>query len=178
MLYTIIEKFGPEDDEKWTNYCQWRNKDFKKFDSIDGMLRQNLFDDPEGEDWDNIVNENFMLHLITNHKYACKKLNQIGTGEIIGIEIDKHNENDALFLGYDIIDGYWDVSLLTNWGNDNEMINRLIGSNGLISNISDATRIHNHLLNDYGDDSHVDDSKIISIYKAPPNKTVQENRSR
>ena len=39
---------------------------FERFDFIDEMFCPNLFQTPEDEDWAHIVNEDFMLHLITN----------------------------------------------------------------------------------------------------------------
>ena len=76
MLYTIVEPFGPESGESWSAYIRWRGIPFSRFDSIDGILRPNLFTDPRDEDWQYIVNENFMLHLITDQDYAEKNNNK------------------------------------------------------------------------------------------------------
>ncbi len=43
MYYKIIPKFGPEDDG-WKNYIDWRGLKLNRFDSVDGILRNDLFD--------------------------------------------------------------------------------------------------------------------------------------
>lgn len=164
MLYTIIKSFGPEDGERWQDYCQWRGIAFGRFDSIDGMLRENLFHTPEDEDWSHIVNADYMLHLITDLAFAIKKQRDIGEGEIIGIKTDDHDEGADNFLGYDIIDGYWDISLLTNWGNDHKWINTLLRKNALLGTLSEAQEIHKYIMTQFPEDPHALDCKIISIY--------------
>jgi hypothetical protein len=168
MLFTIVEPFSPADGERWTSYCEWRGLSFERFDSIDGMLRPNLFDSPEDSDWDHIVNEDFMLHLITDLPHARHKHARIGKGDLIGLRFDDHNTDHEGFLGFDIIDGYCEVSLLTNWGNDVEFINRALAPNALLRNLKTAQEIFDSLRNDYGNDPHVEGCRIVSIYNTHP----------
>ena len=164
-LYTIVESFSPEDGEKWDSYCKWRGKNFERFDSIDGMLRPPLFEKPEENDWEHIVNEDFMLHLITNRAHADKKKKEIEKGILLELRLDNHSQDDERFLGFDIIDGYFDISLLTNFGNDIEYVNEMIERNGLVSDFQTAKGIYTKLKEEFGDDAHVEDCRIISIYK-------------
>ena len=164
-LYTIVESFSSADGDKWSSYCEWRGKNFERFDSIDGMLRPNLFEQPEENDWEHIVNESFMLHLITDLAHAEKKKEEIEKGILLELRLDEHSPEDDRFLGFDIIDGYFDISLLTNFGNDIEYLNEAIESNGLISDFQTTEGIYTKLKNEFGDDAHVKDCRIISIYK-------------
>ena len=164
MLYSIIETFGPEDGDSWRNYCSWRQIEFERFDSIDGTLRPNLFSEIEDGDWSHIVNQNFMLHLMTDLEFANYKKEQIGSGSIVGVLTDAHDERDPHFCGYDIIDKYWDVSLLTNWGSDVSLINERICSNALFASIGVAKVVQEHLLAAHSTDDHVADCQIVSIY--------------
>jgi hypothetical protein len=170
MLFTIVKPFSPSDGEKWTNYCEWRGLKFDRFDSIDGVLRPNLFDYPEDSDWEHIVNHDFMLHLITNIEHARSKHKAIGSGDLIGLRFENHDIADPEFLGFDIIDGYCDVSLLTNWGNDIDMINRALHHNALVPDFSTVQDILEFLLINWGDDPHVKGCRIVSIYKPNVNK--------
>ena len=166
MLFTIIESFSPNDGDRWTSYCKWRGLTFTKFDSIDGILRPTLFNAPtKDEDWNHVVNEDFKLHLITDYEYAVKKHNEIGKGDLVGLKFDKHNESDSCFLGFDLIDRYCDVSLLTNWGNDVEIINRSLSPSGLVLSRQLINEIQEELLRTSGDDSHVKGCQIVSIYR-------------
>lgn len=176
MLFTIVEPFSPMDAEKWTSYCEWRGLTFERFDSIDGILRPSLFDSPADSDWEHIVNENFMLHLITDFPHARHKHEEIGKGDLVGLKFEGHDATDAGFLGFDIIDGYCDVSLLTNWGNDVEIINRSLGPNALVAELNTAQHILETLRTTWGDDPHVEGCRIVSIYKPKANKAVQPTR--
>ena len=169
MLYTIVEDFGPELGEAWFNYNEWRGLDFSRFDSLDGILRPSLFDPTTDEDWNHVVCEDFALSHLTDFLYAQKKHRKIGSGSLVAFSYENHDETHKRFVGYDIIDGYCDVSLLTNWGNDLDFINQALGSNALLPRIQQAQTIHQQLLKDHSDDNHVPGSKIISVYSTPVN---------
>ena len=164
MLFTIVEDFGVTDGEAWTNYLEWRAMDFERFDSLDGMLRKSLFTPESVEDWDHVVCENFMIDYLTDFEYAHRSHARIGTGSLMGFSYSGHDESDGGFLGYDIIDGYCDVSLLTNWGNDVEVVNRALGSNALVPKLAQIERIHEFLTSNHGDDNHVEGCRIVSVY--------------
>ncbi len=169
MLFAIIEDFGVRDGESWSNYIKWRGIAFDRFDSLDGMLRKKLFTSPEtDEDWNHVVCESFMVCYLTNLRYAQKVHARIGVGSLVGFKSSEHDERHKGFLGYDIIDPCYDASLLTNWGNDIEIINRLLASNALVRNLNDVERIHDFLTSNHGDDSHVNGCRIISVYSLLP----------
>ena len=165
MLYTIIESFSPEDGDRWTKYCAWRGIQFERFDSIDGILRPNLFSSPADEDWPHIVNADFKLHYFTDFIYAAAKREKIANGILVGIKFEDHDQCSPDFLGYDLIDGFDDISLLTNWGNDIEIVNRAISKNGLIYEYSSVECVRNELLRSHGNDAHVAECQIVSVYK-------------
>lgn len=165
MFYTIVESFSPTNGDKWTNYCAWRGIHFERFHSIDGHLRPNLFTQLADEDWAHIVNADYMLHFITDRDYAIKKQSEIGRGELVGVAFDQHDENAVDFLGFDLIDADLSVSLLTNWGNDVDIINCSISANGLVRSSSAIKNIQCELLRSFGSDPHVEGCKIVSIYQ-------------
>lgn len=165
MLFTIVESFSPNDGDRWQSYCQWRGLAFKRFDSIDGILRPSLFDDPTGEDWHHVVNEDFKLHLITDYDYAVQKHREMSQGDLVGLKFSEHDESNPRFLGFDLIDGYCDVSLLTNWGNDVDSINHSLSSNALVLSYQIIEAIQQELLRANGNDAHVEGCQIVSIYR-------------
>jgi hypothetical protein len=57
MYYKIIERFGPEDGDKWKKYLHWRGLQLTSFDSVYGILRPDLFEPVSKEDWNHCVNE-------------------------------------------------------------------------------------------------------------------------
>ncbi|MGK7877166.1 MAG: hypothetical protein AB4426_28885 [Xenococcaceae cyanobacterium] len=168
MYYKIIESFGPNDGDKWLSYLEWRGLNLTRFDSVDGILRPDLFQPECNEDWRNCVNENYKLSLITNLTYAKSVLERYNNPVLVGVEIEIEKgyiPKDGI-LGFDIIDGYCNVSLITNWGTDEECL--YIGdvmTNGLIGDLGRALKIRDLLRKDFSEDSHAENCSVWAIYK-------------
>jgi hypothetical protein len=84
-------------------------------------MRPDLFSPQTDEDWDNCINEDFKLSLINDLAYAQKISINYQNYEIVGVIINPKCNREVIpanheLMGYDIIDGYCSVSLLTNWG--------------------------------------------------------------
>ena len=164
MLFAIVEDFGPAEQEAWTNYLEWRGIQFERFDSLDGILRKSLFSPESDEDWQHIVCESFMLSYLTDFDYAHQTHCRIGSGRLVGLRYSEHDETNEGFLGYDILDRCCDVSLLTNWGNDVEVVNRSLGSNALVPTLAKVESIHQYLTSHHAEDGHVIGCRIVSVY--------------
>ena len=137
------------------------------------MLRPALFNGPENDnEWDYVLQEHFMLQFIKEHSFAVTKIKEIGKGIIVGVKCEKHDATSDDFLGYELLDSYYDVSLLTNWGNDHSLINESISENGLVKSFETIQRIKNDLVSNYSEDAHAQKPNIISIYKV--NKANQK----
>lgn len=172
MKYIIVEKFGPGDD-KWKSYAKWVGlENCQGYYSIDGIIRRTLFQPESMEDWENCINEDYKLHIITNINYAKKIITKFPNGEIIGIIENPKLSNeripmDHILMGYDIIDGYNDISLLTNWGGkDGGIIKNLkLNSSALLDNINYAYELKEMLRKDFFHDNHAEDCEVWAIYK-------------
>jgi hypothetical protein len=167
MLYKVVEKFGPFSGEAWQSYIKWRKFEFSSFDSADRMMRPDVFEPSSVEDWDNCVNEDYKFNFITNIGYAKKIQKKYPNSEIIAVDIELETERDIKegFLGYDIIDSYYDISFLTNWGvEDLEFINSKLQKNGLISDWKTAIKLRDELRFKYSEDIHADECSVWAIY--------------
>jgi hypothetical protein len=168
LYYKIIEKFGPENGEKWQNYLEWRGLELKSFDSVDGILRPDLFIPESKDDWRNCINEDYKLNLITNFDYARNILDRYEEPLIVGVDIeleDGYVPRDG-FLGFDIIDGYCDISLVTNWGTDGEdIISKHVMSNGLIEDFDSTLRLRDRLRDDFSEDAHAEACEVWGVYR-------------
>ena len=139
--------------------------DLTCFDSIDGILRPDLFNPKSQEDWENCVNADFKLYLITNSNYAKRIVCWYHNANIVGVEteLDVVYETKEVLLGYDIIDG--SISVLTNWGADKEgLINPYLMPNGLIGDLAQALYILNSLRKKFPNDLHVIESEVWAVY--------------
>ena len=168
MLYKVVEKFGPSSKESWNNYIKWRKLELSSFDSADAIMRPSVFEPSSVEDWDNCINEDYKLNFITNLEYAKKIQKKYPNSEIIALDIELETEPDTKegFLGYDIIDSYYDISLLSNWGvEDIEFINSKLEKNALIADFKTAVELRDYLRLNYSEDSHADECSIWAIYE-------------
>jgi hypothetical protein len=164
MFFTIIETFSPQDGERWTSYCAWRGVQFERFDSIDGILRPNLFTPRSEEEWRHVVGEDFKIHFIIDRPFAEAAHRAIGRGEVVGVGFEDHREDDPSFLGYDILDGFCDVSLLTNWGNDRAFLTQALGPNALVPSFEVAQCLKERILKEFSHDQHVEGCHVVSVY--------------
>ncbi|MDH3700888.1 MAG: hypothetical protein OEU46_06210 [Alphaproteobacteria bacterium] len=168
MYYKVVESFGPETGDKWQSYIAWRKLALTSFESVDGILRPDLFEPKTKDDWQNCVNADFKLGLITSLAYARNVLERYENADLIGVEIeldDGYVPKDGL-LGFDIIDGYCDVSLVTNWGTDEEdCVSEYVMPNGLIGELTRALQIRNSLRAKFPEDSHAQKCEVWAIYR-------------
>jgi hypothetical protein len=164
MLYSIIEAFSPSNGDAWDKYCDWRGLRFERFDSIDGLLRPSLFDPKTPDYWRHVYQGDSAFQYLTDKQYAEQKHRDIGQGDLVGLRLIDHDKQHRSFLGFDLLDGYFSVSLLTNWGNDVTFINQALGSNALVSNLQAISSIQTQLFDQHGEDNHVEDCHIVSLY--------------
>lgn len=167
MYYKIVEKFGPKSGESWKEYIEWRKFALNSFDSVDSGLRPDLFEPNTSKDWDNCVNEDYKLNLVTNLDFAKTVASEHSNSTIVGVEIELESSPTEIrgLLGFDIIDSYCATSLLTNWGIDDlGFINEKLGDNGLISSFADTKGLRDRLRSEFWEDSHADECSIWAIY--------------
>ena len=168
MRYKIVEYFGPNNRNKWDDYLRWRKLDLSCFDSIDCGLRPDLFEPESMQDWCNCVNQDYKLNLITNLDYAKAIFSRYVNAVLVGVDIalgEDYILQEGL-LGFDIIDGYCDVSLVTNWGTDAEnLVNPHIMPNGLIADLAQALQIRNLLRQSFAEDPHAEECEVWAVYQ-------------
>lgn len=171
MKYIITKKFGPHSDE-WKDYAKWAGlQNCQEYYSIDGINRDSLFSPESAEDWENCINENYRLHILTNLDYAKKIMPKFPHGEIIGIIENPKTASEKIppnhtLMGYDIIDGYNDISLLTNWGGEKDGIKNLeLNKSALIADMNYAYVLKEMLHHDFSEDDHAKNCEVWAIYK-------------
>jgi hypothetical protein len=169
VYYKLIEKFGPASGTRWDEYAHWRGfTHLTRFDSLDGILRPDVFSPESEEDWANCVNEDFKLSLITNLPFAKKILARFDDPDLVGVEsaIEKGYVPQANLLGFDIIDEYGGVSLVTNWGTDEEnFFSSDIATNGLLPDLDRALEVRDLLRTKFPEDSHAAKCEVWAIYQ-------------
>lgn len=168
MYYKIVQNFGHENGDRWQDYLAWRGLNLTDFDSVDGILRPDLFEPNCDRDWKNCVNENFKVNLIENLDYAKEILHRYVNAVLVGVEIELERgyAPKERLLGFDILDSYCHVSLITNWGTDAEgLMKGWMMSNGLIGDLFKALEIRDLLRKKFPEDPHAQNCQVWAIYR-------------
>jgi hypothetical protein len=169
MYYKIVKGFGPESGEKWKDYLHWRGfLHLKGFDSVDGILRPDLFVPTSAEDWKHCVKEDYKTSLLTDLDYAAKFAAELGKGLIVGVEIELQEGYSPQngILGYDILDEYCSISCVTNCRFEPETIRpAIVQENGLIGDFDRAIEIRDLLRKELPQDSHSANCHVWAVYQ-------------
>lgn len=170
MLYKVVNQFGPKAGETWQDYSSWFEAyHLVEFCSLDSMMNDSVFTPETIEDWENIVQKDFMIEMITNLSYA-RKIHERHPGAVIfGLiiepDVEDLKENDGL-LGFDVIDGYCGNSLITNCGGYPEIFNdEDISKYGLLDDYYNACRIRDELRRQFPECAHARECCVWAIYR-------------
>ncbi len=98
MYYKIVEKFGPEDGDNWKKYIDWRGLSLIKFDSVDGILRPDLFEPDSTDDKELIDNHVMSNGLIEDLKRAFQIRNILREN----YSEDSHAEDCEVWAIYEV----------------------------------------------------------------------------
>ena len=167
MLYSVIENFGPG-EKGWEEFIKGHYiKNLTSFDSVDHVLCPSKFTPESLEDWENCIDEDFMIEYISNLDYATKVQKSYPNSKLVGLECEINCDAVKTLIGYDILDGYNDVSLITNWGphdEDHPLKTLVIQNNGLLSSYEIAKKALELLTRSSKDDDHVKGCKIWAVH--------------
>jgi hypothetical protein len=182
MNYMILKKFGPHNktcDEaskgeickNWEDFAKWSGLELcKEYYSLDGLTRTRMFNPETEEDWQNCINDDFKIDIITNLEYALKVIHKYPDSEIVGVieePVSKFFDVPAghILVGYDILDGYNDVSLLTNWGGNDCMAKIKLNDLALLDSLEEAYTLAERLRKDFATDPHACNCQVWAVYK-------------
>ena len=167
MYYKIVKRFSPSDGDKWRDYLAWRKLPLLSFQSIDGILRPDLFRPASHEDWRNCVNADYRWTLITNLDYAKRVLQGFDNATLVGVdpEIESDYAAEKGLLGFDILDESGHVSLIANWGTDDRgLIDPYVSPEVLITDPASALELRNRLRRRFSEDPHARRCCVWAIY--------------
>lgn len=170
MFYKVVSQFRQENDnEAWRQYIHFSGlAQIDDLCSLDGILNPSLFTPQTEEDWRNCVNEDYQTDMLTSLEYAQGVARNYPGARILGLVIDPGEAEmpaNARLLGYDILDQWCSVSLLTNCGGfpglfDNSRINRY----GLLDERAEAYAIRDRLRSVHAHDPHAGACQVIAVF--------------
>jgi hypothetical protein len=164
-LYKICKAIDLS-SQKWRDYCAWRGRDFTSFDSLDSPLRNSSIDTEDQEFWNYFLSsESYLSDIVTDFDYAKRYAQRCGADEILIFDFSDRKDTSRHVVGYEILDGAFRYSLLTNFGNDIAIVNDSLGPNGLIQDEAKAREVHAWFKTHMPEDPHVIGSKVFAVYE-------------
>ena len=152
--------------EAWHSYCLWRKFDFTSFDSLDSNIHNSIFKVEADDDWKYAVtNGIYLTDVVNDFAFAQQHGRRSGASEILIFDFVENEDSKRQILGYDILDGAFKYSLLTNFGNDIDIVNNCLGSNALIQRKDQACGVHQWFRDKMGEDNHVTGLRLFVVYE-------------
>jgi hypothetical protein len=178
FFYTIRAKFGKAlnaDDLAWTKYIEWsRLAQLTELVSLDTGLNEVLVepDRDSDEDWKEIVFEDCReTGFFRTFDYVLRKTKEKMYFNLLAIVIEPESDcsliqlDDYDFLGYELLDQYYDTSALTNCGGfDETFLPTELNQFGLFTDFERACEVSRLLLENNPMEDHAD-TNVIAIWR-------------
>lgn len=177
-LYTARAKFGKDNDAEnfsWSKYIEWsRLAHLTELVSLDTSLNDLLVepDRTSEEDWIDIVTDNcHETGFYRTLDYVLEKTKDIKRFNLLVVVVEPDYDCSLIrlenydFLGYDLLDQYYDTSALTNCGGfDETFLPGDLNSVGLIDDFKNAYSIKQRLRENNPLEEHAD-TNVIAIWR-------------
>lgn len=169
ILYTARKVFDMETIgvEKWNEYIKWsRLKQLKEVVSLDCQLNGLVFkvNHSEDGDWDFIITDDMYetdlfnsFDFVLNKSKEFKKFNFIAAIKSPNGSQKKELESEYEFMGYELLDYFYEHSALTNCGGFDESFQvEELNEYGLIEKLERAVEVQENLLKNNPEENHAD----------------------
>jgi len=162
-LFIATERFDPSDGERWQKYCRWAKiPDLVEIVSLDCLLCPRLINEPHGEDWRHVVNEDFRLDYFLHLDYLMQQIEEVVRRNILGVyrNPETHVESppasgDFRFVGYDCIEEATQISALNDCGGFPDVFaNDELNQFGLIQEFDRASEVRRLLAERHPNEHH------------------------
>ncbi|TWT88206.1 hypothetical protein Mal64_16850 [Pseudobythopirellula maris] len=166
-FYSANAKFGPHCDERWTGYIAWRQvSQVSEIVSTDTLLCPNLIKEYTSQDWDHNVQEDYRTDFFLDPQYLRERVDYDPLlHNILAITVrptcDPPVPDGFVHCGYDILDSFESLSVLTNCGSFPEIFpDSEINTLGLLDSRDRANAIANRIRTEYPEESHCMDCRV------------------
>ena len=171
-LYIVTERFDSGKKSEWDQYVSWSGlTHLREVVSLDSMLCPRVVDNILPDDWNHIVNEDFMLEYFTDLEYLLGRARSIDNRNLLCLyknptEHPAAPDSRFQFEGYDLVDVQGGVSALTNCGGfplafESDELNEV----GLLPRFERAAAVGTALRSNYPNEHHAK-CDVWAIFRA------------
>ena len=171
-LYIVTERFDPGRGTDWDKYVDWSGlTQLREVVSLDSILCPKVIDGILAEDWEHIVNADFMLDYFTDLEYLIQRAGSLEGRNLLCVYKNPDADakpSDARFAleGYDLVDVMGGISALTNCGGFSlAFANSELNQVGLLSTLDRADSVRSALMSNYPAEPHAN-CDVWAIFRA------------
>jgi hypothetical protein len=170
LTYAAHKRFGPSRGDDWVQYIEWSGlSHIRELVSTDTMLCPTVIDHLIDEDWKHNVHADNRVFRFTDPLYLKHRIDYDPLQHnILGIveQPSRCESVDGNFeiCGYDILDSYESISVLTNCGGFPDIFAPSeINDFGLLPDLEIANGIAARIRSTHPEDSHCEDCRVWMI---------------
>jgi hypothetical protein len=112
MFYAALERFDRDNGERWAGYARWLGRtDLQRVITLDGMLCPPVVHAESSDDWDFVVQEEFMLDFFTDLGFVLQRAAQVRRAQVVAVcrepsaeDVNGFSHPEFEFAGFDIVD--------------------------------------------------------------------------
>jgi hypothetical protein len=120
MYYTAIERFDPNNGERWLGYTHWLGRsDLKRVVTLDSLLCPTVVHVQSGDDWEFVAKEDFMLDFFTDLGFVLRRVAGHRPSVVVAVirepsadDVSGFSDPDFEFAGFDVVDTQLHASAL------------------------------------------------------------------
>jgi hypothetical protein len=142
MYYTAIERFDPDNGERWIGYTRWLGRtDLKRVVTLDSLLCPAVVHVESSADWEFVAKEDFMLDFFTDLGFVLRRVAGHRPSVVVAVvrepsadEVSGFSNPDFEFAGFDVVDTQLRASALLSSSRFPELyrVSELSEESGLI----------------------------------------------
>jgi hypothetical protein len=161
MYYTAIERFDPDNGERWVCYTRWLGRsDLKRVVTLDSLLCPSVVHVESGNDWEFVAKEDLMLDFFTDLDFVLRRVPGHRPSVVVAVtreptdaEVSGFTDPRFEFAGFDVVDTQLITSALLSSSRIPGVFNvsELSGESGLILSRERAYEIRETLRRKYPD---------------------------
>jgi hypothetical protein len=169
-MFAAHMRFGPSCGEPWTSYIEWSGfHHISELVSTDEMLCPSVLAELIDEDWKHNVHADYKIYFFREFEYLKRRIALDPTRHNLLSIIERPDSPTRAdvgfeFCGYDILDSYDSVSVLTNCGGFPDIFKASeVNQYGLLDDHSRAVDVAAQLREAEPDDPHCGDCRVWSL---------------
>jgi hypothetical protein len=170
QMLAAHQRFGPWCGERWADYIQWSGfQHIRELVSTDHMLCPAVLDELIDADWDYNIHADFKTYFFHDVEYLKRRITFDPARHNILSLIERPSsptvaDHNFEFCGYDILDSFDSVSVLTNCGAFPDVFDASeVNQYGLLDDFSRSLEIAAQLRKAEPDDPHCGNCRVWSL---------------